>query len=500
MDWVYLGLFFLGLIILIGITESIRILLKWSPEATRKIVHIITGILVVTTPLFFKSKLPLIVISLIFASINFLAIRFDFFKGMHNTKRRTYGTVFFPLAFIILLLLCWENHKIVLFISMLIMAISDASAAIVGENIKHPHVYNLIGETKSVEGSITMFITSMVIVFIGLEFGNKYVPIRYSPTPGESLWIASIVGLIATVTEALSVKGSDNLSVPLSVGFMLHFMLSRFDTIATFENIQMNLGILLGLLIVVASFYLRFLDAGGAAGTFLLAVVVFGIGGWKFGVPILAFFILSSLLSKLGKEQKKKLQQTFQKSSQRDIGQVIANGGIAGILVLLWNYQRHDLLFYMYLGALAAVTADTWGTEIGFFAKKLPRLILNFKPVPKGTSGGITLLGTLAGFLGAIVIGLSGWLVNPDFNQWNYLIVIGLAGMLASFADSFFGATIQARFQCPLCHKITEKTIHCNGTRTTHISGWEWVDNDIVNIICAFFGVFFVWLAVYLFL
>jgi len=228
-----------------------------------------------------------------------------------------------------------------------------------------------------------------------------------------------------------------------------------------------------------------------------LAVVVFGIGGWKFGIPILTFFILSSLLSKLGKEQKKKLQRTFQKSGTRDAGQVIANGGIAGVLVLLWNYQRHDVLFYLYLGALAAVTADTWGTEIGFFAKKLPRLILNFKPVPQGTSGGITLLGTSAGFLGAIIIGISGWLVNPDFKGWNYLVVISLAGLLASFADSFFGATIQAQFQCPECRKITEKTSHCNSVRTEHVSGWGWVNNDIVNIICAFFGVLFVALGVY---
>lgn len=498
LDWIYLGLFFLALLIVIGIAEVIRKLLKWSPEVTRKIVHISTGILIALTPLVFKSNIPLIVISLVFAIVNYLAIKFGFFKGMHNTSRITYGTVFYPVAFIFLLLFFWENHKIILIISALIMAVADALAAIVGENFEKPHQYNLLGEKKSIEGSFTMFIVTLIITFAGLKYGWKFIDNGYSFTSGQCFWAAAIVGIIAVATEALSKKGSDNLSVPLSAGFILHFMLTRFNNGMGPENIQLTIGIILGMAIVVASYYVHFLDAGGAAATFLLATVVFGIGGWKFGIPILAFFILSSLLSKVGKEQKKQLQQTFEKSSRRDIGQVIANGGIAGILVLIWNFQRFDLLFYMYLGALAAVTADTWGTEIGFFAKKLPRLILNFKPVERGTSGGITVTGTLAGLLGATVIGISGWAVDPEFNKWSYLFIISFAGVFSSFADSFFGATIQAQFLCPQCLKITEKTIHCNGVSTEHNSGWSWVNNDIVNIICAFFGVLFVWFSFYL--
>ena len=497
MDWFYLGLFSLGLVLLIGITEFIRKTFHGSSEATRKVIHILTGIIIALTPLVFQNKTPLIVISILFALINYFAIRFGFLKSMHNTLRTTYGTVFYPIAFILLLLLFWENHKIILVISVLIMAVADAAAAIVGENIKSPHQYNLIGERKSIEGSLAMFLVSGIITVIGLTYFGKYLHNGYELTIAKSLWIAGIVSIIAVVTEALSKKGSDNLSVPLSVGFILHFMIIRFQNGLVGENIQLTLGIVLSLLIVVASYHAHFLNASGSAATFLLAVVVFGIGGWKFGVPILTFFVLSSLLSKVGKERKKQLQQTFQKSSRRDIGQVIANGGIAGILVLVWNFHRIELIYYMYLGALAAVTADTWGTEIGFFAKKMPRLILNFKPVAKGTSGGLTVLGTSAGMLGAAIIGVSGWCIDPAFNQWSFLLIISLTGLLASLVDSFLGATIQAQFKCPQCKKITEKTSHCDGAITQHHSGWRWIDNDAVNIICAFFGVVFVWIGFY---
>ncbi|MBN1352932.1 DUF92 domain-containing protein [candidate division KSB1 bacterium] len=496
MDWFFLGVFFIGLIMLIGITEGIRRSFHWAPEATRKVVHIATGLLIAATPLLIKSRTPLLLIAAAFAIVNAFAIRFNFLKGMHSTNRHTYGTVFYPLAFILLLLLFWENHKAVLIISVLIMAIADALAAIVGENIAHQHHYNLIGERKSIEGSITMFAATLGITFSGLKLGGIYN--GYEITTAQCLWTAVIVGIIAVVTEALSRKGSDNLSVPLSVGFILHFMVTRFNSGVFAENIQLTIGVGLGMLIVIGSFYVQFLDASGAISTFLLAVLVFGVGGWKFGFPILTFFILSSLLSRVGKEQKKQLQQTYQKSSRRDLGQVIANGGIAGALVLIWNFERSDLLYYLYLGALAAVTADTWGTEIGFFAKKMPRLILNFKPVARGTSGGITIEGTLAGFAGATIIGFSGWLTNPSFISWHYMALIGFSGLFASFIDSLLGATIQAQFKCPKCQKITEKAVHCGGVATQHELGLKWVDNDMVNIICAFFGVLFVWFGIYL--
>ncbi|MDZ7262549.1 MAG: DUF92 domain-containing protein, partial [candidate division KSB1 bacterium] len=201
-----------------------------------------------------------------------------------------------------------------------------------------------------------------------------------------------------------------------------------------------------------------------------------------------------SLLSRVGREQKKTFKAIFQKSSQRDLGQVLANGGLAGILVLMWNYFPGEQWYFLYLGTLAAVTADTWATEIGVFSRKWPRLILNFKPVPPGTSGGISPLGTSAAMAGALIISLVGWLVS-EVKVKLFLLII-LAGLLASMFDSLLGATIQAQFQCPRCHKITERSSHCNGAITLRVSGWKWVTNDVVNLACALFGMALVWVGI----
>ena len=50
---------------------------------------------------------------------------------------------------------------------------------------------------------------------------------------------------------------------------------------------------------------------------------------------ILTFFILSSLLSRLGRSAKARYDLIFEKGSRRDHAQVLANGGIAGALMVL---------------------------------------------------------------------------------------------------------------------------------------------------------------------
>jgi uncharacterized protein (TIGR00297 family) len=248
----------------------------------------------------------------------------------------------------------------------------------------------------------------------------------------------------------------------------------------------------LALCIAVISFYLRFLSAGGGVATFILAQVIFGVGGWKWTVPILTFFVLSSVLSRIGRKQKESLDMIFEKSSTRDAGQVVANGGIAGIFALLWCFFPQEIYYYAYLGTLAAVTADTWGTEIGVFSRTDPRLIINLRKVHAGTSGAISLLGTFGSFFGAVAIFLSSlpWLIGSNLFPMTVLglfLAVTVSGLIGSLCDSVLGATIQAQYQCQVCGKVTEKTFHCADS-TKHIKGKSWLTNDVVNTGCALAG------------
>jgi uncharacterized membrane protein len=121
-----------------------------------------------------------------------------------------------------------------------------------------------------------------------------------------------------------------------------------------------------------------------------------------------------------------------------------------------------------------------------------PRLITDLrKRVEKGTSGGISLWGTGASFLGAAAIALPAILLSPTGTlSISQFLLIAAAGLAGSLFDSFLGATVQAMYYCPADKKETEKhPLHTCGTETVHIRGWKWLDNDWVNFACGAFGV-----------
>lgn len=486
-----MGVLLLGLMVIIGFSEFVRKKSKWSVNVTRKLVHITAGVLIALTPFLLENSNPLFVIAGFFIVLNFFAIKKGWMPGMHATDRVSYGTVFYPLSFLILVLLLWDDYKSILVIAMLIMAVADAVAAIVGENLKNPLTFQYSGEKKSLQGSLVMLLAAFIIALFGLKFISPIDNISISWL--NIFWYSSIVALIAAASEAVSFKGLDNISVPLASAFILHYYVAHSPE----QNASLTFGVLLALAIAVVSFHLRFLSVTGALATFLLGSVVFGIGKWEFSLPLLLFFVLSSLLSKVGKKKKKQFADTFQKGGQRDLGQVFANGGIAGIFVLFWNFFPQQIFYMAFVGSIAAVTADTWGTEIGVFSKIKPRNIINFKKVPPGTSGGVTAVGFLGGLLGSLIIVL---LSKQVTNYYDGLLLglpalIIIAGLFGSVIDSIVGATIQAQFKCPNCGKITEKKLHCENHQTNIDSGFKMIDNDVVNAICALSGAVFAALA-----
>ncbi|NQT25154.1 hypothetical protein HQ585_07360, partial [candidate division KSB1 bacterium] len=113
-DWIKFAGFFLGIFLFIFIAEKTRSALGWPAEVTRKLVHIATGVLIFFCAFLFESQIPLIYMAGIFIVVNFLGIQSGKLKGMHGTERHTWGTVYYPLTFLILVLTCWEHHKTIL--------------------------------------------------------------------------------------------------------------------------------------------------------------------------------------------------------------------------------------------------------------------------------------------------------------------------------------------------------------------------------------------------
>lgn len=495
-DWLNLLLLFAGIFVFILMAEGVRKKFGWSQEFSRKLVHIAVGLLMLLTPVLLQTALPLILIAAFFTLFNLLAIRKGWLPGMHS-DRHNLGTVYYPLSFLILVLIFWEGYKVIILAAVMVMAIGDAAAAIVGQTVRNPHRYRLIRDEKTREGSLTMFVVSsaaIILTFLLFREGNGTAALSLATI----VRFAVLTALIATAAEALGDRGNDNLSVPLLTAVVLYFLLNHSES----GHLQFIIGTTMAGGIALLSRRARFLNASGSVATFILGAIIFGFGGWVWSIPVLTFFILSSLLSRVGKAAKMRYHLTFEKGSERDYAQVLANGGIAGLLMILTLFYPAPEFYLCYLAALAAATADTWGTEIGVLWGRRPRLITTFRPVVPGTSGGITAYGSLGAFIGAFLLSLSGSSFLPGEFTHRFiavLFVVAFSGFLGSLVDSYLGATVQVQYQCPVCHKITERTVHCQGAPTTAIRGVQWMNNDWVNFLTTISGALFGYLGLRLF-
>lgn len=212
---------------------------------------------------------------------------------------------------------------------------------------------------------------------------------------------------------------------------------------------------------------------GAVAGFVLGSVIFVGAGplGW---IMLMWFFGSSSMVGRLSTETKEHGARMHEKGSRRDWIQVTANGGVAATAAAVYRITGHPVALIAVAAALAAATADTWASEIGSLSSHRPRSIVTFRPLPTGTSGGVTLLGTLAS-LGASFSVAVIFLFGVPGTPWVAGATITGAGFLGSVVDSFLGATVQAQYE----NHRGERTEIRSGNRL--IRGLPVVTNDFVN-------------------
>lgn len=221
-----------------------------------------------------------------------------------------------------------------------------------------------------------------------------------------------------------------------------------------------------------------------------LAALVVGTtcvaAGWDWGGVLITFFVASSALSRFRAAQKaSRTGGVVSKGGERDAAQVMANGALFALAALGSALFPSPLWWAGGAGALAAATADTWGTEIGTLARHAPRSIVTGHAVAPGTSGGVTLVGTLASLVGAAFVALlvawAGW--------GGATALAALAGGFGgALIDSLLGATLQARRWCDRCERGTERDVHDCGAATRPAGGIRWLRNDAVNALSGLAG------------
>lgn len=202
--------------------------------------------------------------------------------------------------------------------------------------------------------------------------------------------------------------------------------------------------ILILIAIVAASIATRKLTVSGALTGAVIAIMVF-LGFGYTGVGMLAtFFILGTVATMWKNKEKGLVKVQHDQSVRRDAGQVLANGGVAGLMgALSYFFPEKALLCNLMMAAsLSSAMADTLSSELGMVYGRRFYNIISWKKDVKGLDGVVSLEGTLIGIIGSAIITLI-YALALGWNQGFWIIIV--AGTIGNLSDSILGALLERK-------------------------------------------------------
>ncbi|BFF96979.1 transmembrane protein 19 [Drosophila madeirensis] len=243
-------------------------------------------------------------------------------------------------------------------------------------------------------------------------------------------------------------------------------------------------------------------QSGAALG--IVVAFILSIASHPFFASLVVFFFSSSRATKFRAHMKRRFEHDFKEGEgQRNWVQVLCNGGMAAQLALLYlidcgcgeraidfsKEYRSSWLGIAVMSAFACCNGDTWSSELGsVLSQRDPISIISWRRVPRGTNGGISLIGVVVSLLGGFLVGFGYFvtvrytvdskmlLVSPP--QWPIILFGGIAGLFGSLLDSFLGGVLQFS-------GINEQgqIVDAPGKGVRHVSGLRILDNHSVNLI-----------------
>ena len=233
-------------------------------------------------------------------------------------------------------------------------------------------------------------------------------------------------------------------------------------------------------LVAIVSYKSKQLTLGGCFTAFFVGYILLFVGGFASLSIMLFFFITAGLIGKVTKKDKT-IDKITKKGSNRDSIQVLANGGLSALTLIAYYFTNDPLYIACFASCIAESCADTWSSEIGVLSNKAPVSILNFKPIAKGLSGGVSLLGTAAALLASILVGVL-YLSSYTSSTLPLFFIVISSGFFSSVVDSLLGATVQVHYYDDKLKLVRECEIDEEGNKLPKIRGIRFFDNDMVNL------------------
>lgn len=344
---VIVGLIYIAIF---GTASAAHILFPKSFEISRKTAHFLAGIAALSFPYIFQSHITIFILSFLFIIFITVTKLKKALNSIHGVKRISFGSYLYPVSIYITFLLAADNPPFY-FISILVLAVSDAAAALIGERygtIK----FDMGGNVKTLEGTISFFLVSFLCV---------QIPMLVLTDINElSVIIVSItIALVVTGLELISLAGTDNIFIPLGTYYLLYKVSAR----SLEANVETIMQLLLAVILVAAIFgNIRYINFSGKIAILLLSFSSLAVAYYEWFLPVMLFNIgFAVLLRKYGKAMNIK-------AAYFDVRSVLYLGMPAVFLMFIAAifdiYKELYLPFMMTLSSQSAIVAALMLNEI----------------------------------------------------------------------------------------------------------------------------------------
>ena len=418
---------------------------KAFSEDTRQSVHVAMGAFALLLPLIPWWQSVVLAGSAVLFNLFGLQklVGRQLFRPGERIGRFTTGIVLYPLS-VLGLILVFGNRLDIVAAAWGILAAGDGMATIAGRRV--PIAAIPWNRQKSLGGSLAFFgFGGLAAVALAWWCRDTVVPPAYT-------WYFIVAPLTAAAAaaavETIPVSLDDNVSVAATAGGVMWVISlvsnDLLQAVADALAAQLPLAIVANLVVAVLGYRAGTVTASGMVAGTILGTAIFlfaGPAGWAL---LLLCFAAAVITSRIGLARKRVLGIAEQRGGRRGAGNAFANTGVAAIAaamsVLTYAHADARLAF---VAALVAGSSDTVASEIGKAWGRRAFLVTTARRVPAGTSGAMSIEGTVAGLVSATVLGLAGsgfGLITPP-----QVVLIVVAATAGALVESALGATLEHR-------------------------------------------------------
>lgn len=365
-------------------------------------------------------------------------------RGHEVDRGRSLGIVLYPVA-VLLLILAFHRRLEVAAAMWGILAFGDGMAGLLGMALGRKKLpWN---PAKSWIGTFAYFLFGTAAAWVLVLWTS---PERYDLGRDGLFLLAccAVTALVAGFLESLPQGLDDNIGVPLVGGLLLLGLLLTEGSWWLVGEPTFLWALVVGgavnLALAVAALGAGSVNRSGAVAGWFVGTGIWAFLGWQGFLLLAAFFVLGSAATKLGYQRKAEAKLAQEEGGRRGARHALANAGVALACAVFAATTPYPLLFALaFAAAFATAAADTAGSEIGQLYGRRAYLPHNFRPVPPGTDGAVSVEGTLAGIVASLVVGVLGAVVG--LFPWVGVAVVAVAAFVGTTLESILGATVESR-------------------------------------------------------